>query len=197
MDAVWSRRLRWRRRGAWCWPAFAATTVADAAIGRLLPPSGDSEALVAAGLAGLVLNVLAVLLLTRPLAAVLRRRRPDLPTVVARDYAGTTVVLCVAGALLLAGLVHHQHVVADRNAMNDAAMRAESYIGARAPAEFRGHIAVMSIFAIEPGHLYRACVPGSRDARTYCVIVDTRRPFPGGVTFSGYEPNSLFSEGVN
>jgi hypothetical protein len=197
MDAAWPRRMRWRRAGAWMWPAFIAATVADAIIGNRLPPTGDSEALVAAGLAGLVLNVIGVILLRRPLGALLRRRRPDLPRVVAADYAGTTVVTGIAALLLLAGLLHHSNVMSNRRAMQDAIKRAQAFIGDRAPDEFRRNLEYVSTFAIQPGSLYRACVPSIKTARTYCVIVDTHKPFASSVRFGGYEPNSTFSEGVN
>ena len=196
MDAAWPRRLRWRRRGAWMWPVFGAVTCADALIGTQLPPSGESETLVAAGLAGLVLNVLGVILLSAPIGALLRRRRPDLPRVVARDYAGTTVVLLVALALLAAGLIHRQRIESDQRAMNDAVVRAQAYIGMHAPTDFRRQVVFMNVFAIQPGNLFRACVPSIRDSRTYCVIVDTRLPFGRSVTFSGYEPNSILFEGT-
>ena len=61
-------------------------------IGHWLPPSGETQTLLAAALAACVLNLIAVVLLSRPLGAVLRRLRPDLPRVVARDYGGTVVV---------------------------------------------------------------------------------------------------------
>jgi len=196
MDAGWLGRLRWRRRGAWMWPAFIGAIVLDAVLGHTLPPAGDSETLVAAGIAALVLNVIAVILLTRPTGALLRRVRGDLPPVVARNYGGTAAVALVTGAVLLAGLLHHSAVIANRAGMRDAVTRAEAWIGANAPDQFRRHFASASVFAIEPGHIYRTCVPNDSGSRTYCVIVDTRQPFPGGVRFSGYEPNWLFSEGV-
>jgi hypothetical protein len=197
MDVAWSRRMRWRRRGAWMWPAFVAAVAADAFIGTQLPPAGESEGLYAAALAGLVLNTLGVILLSRPLAAIVRRRRPDLPLIVARDYAGTTIVAGVTAALLAAGLIHHGRVVGDARAMREAVIRAQAFIGDRAPAEFRRHVEFVSMFAIEPSHLFRACVPGQSDRRTYCVIVDTRLPFGRDVRFAGYEPNAVFSTGVN
>jgi hypothetical protein len=197
MDAVWLGRLRWRRRGAWLWPAFIAATLADAALGHALPPAGDAESMAGAAVVGLVLNLIAVILLSRPLSTMLRRRRGDLPTVVARDYAGTTAIAAVTLVLATAGLVHHATVMSDRSAERDAIARAQAWIGDRAPAEFRDHVAYVSTFAIQPGRIYRECVPGARTARTYCVIVDERRPFSSSVRFGGYEPNSLFSEGVN
>lgn len=197
MDIAWPRRMRWRRRGAWMWPAFVAAIGVDALIGTQLPPAGESEGVFAAAVAGLVLNTLGVILLSRPVAALVRRRRPDLPLVVARDYAGTAIVAGVATVLLAVGLIHHGRVLGDARAMREAVLRAQAYIGDRAPAEFRRHIEFVSVFAIEPSHLFRACVPGLDDNRTYCVIVDTSQPFGRGVRFAGYEPNSTFSMGVN
>ena len=98
MDGAWLSRFRWRRRGAWLWPAFVALTVVDAAIGHLLPPVGEKQSIAAAALGGLVLNLIGVILLSRPLGMLLRRRRPDIPMPVARDYGGTVVVVCVSAA---------------------------------------------------------------------------------------------------
>lgn len=196
MDGGWVGRMRWRRRGAWLWPAFATATVVDAVVGHALPPLGETQTLAAAALGALVLNLLAVIVLSWPLGLLVRRVRPDLPVLVARNYAGTMVVGVVTAVLLAGGLAHHASVLADRRAMRDAVTRAQVWIGARAPARFRRNVQFVSMFAIEPGSIYRACVP-SRDGRqTYCVIVNTKRPFPRGVSFGGYEPNALFSEGV-
>ena len=188
--------MRWRRRGAWLWPAFAAAIVVDAVIGHLLPSSGESETLIGAGLAALVLNLIGVVLLSWPLGLLFRRFRGDLPTVVARNYAGTLVVVAVTAALLLAGLSNHASVMADQRAMRDAISRAQAWIGDRAPERFRKDVQFVSTFAIQPGSIYRACVPSPDGRQTYCVIVNTRAPFPRGVTFGGYEPNAAFSEGV-
>ncbi len=133
-------RLRWRRAGAWLWPSFIALTIADALIGNSLPPAGSTESLMAAALLGLVLNLLGVLLLSRPLAWTLRRFRPDLPTVVARDYSGTFVVLALTAVLLSAGLLHRPAIRASQNAMHDAVVRAQAWIGDRAPDEFRRNL---------------------------------------------------------
>ncbi len=197
MDAVWPRRQLWRRRGAWLWPVFVLATVADAVLGHLLPLSGSSTSVPGAGLTAVVLNLIGVVLLSWPVGALVRRARPDMPAVVARDYGGTIVIAALAALLLAAGLAHHAAVVHDDRAMTDAVTRAEAYIGDHAPAEFRGNLHSMTAFAIQAGEIYRACVPGPGDGRTYCVIVDERVPFPGGVRFGGYEPNSLFALGVN
>lgn len=196
MEGAWLARARWRRRGAWLAPVLVAATVADAVIGHLLPPAGDTQTLFAAALLGAVFNLLAVLLLRTPLSMIVRRRRPDLPRVVARDYAGTVAVLSVSVALLLAGVLHRPTIVANRNAMDDAITRAQAWIGDHAPAEFRRNIATVSTYAIEPGRIFRICVPSLKSPRTYCVVVKTAMPFAQSVTFAGYESNADFSRGA-
>jgi hypothetical protein len=196
MDGAWVGRLRWRRRGAWLWPAFVVATLLDGVVGHALPPAGDAQTLVAAALAGLVLNVLAVLLLSRPIAALVRRMRKGLPAIVARNYAGTAAVIGVTGAIGLTGLAHHATIVRDNQAMRDAIKRAQAWIGDRAPAEFRRNVEWVSTFTIEPGSIFRECVPSIDGTRTYCVIVITTLPFAQSVRFGGYEPNALFGQGV-
>jgi hypothetical protein len=196
MDGAWLARIRWRRRGAWLWPAFAAMTIVDAIVGHVLPPTGETQTMVAAALLGFVLNLLAVLFLSRPLGALLRRARGDLPRVVARDHAGTWAVVCVGLALLAAGIAHRPSVLHDRRVMQDAVARAQAWIGFRAPAEFRRNVRLTSTYAIEPGSVYRTCVPSADRSRTYCVIVKTYLPFARSVSFAGYEPNSIFAQGT-
>jgi hypothetical protein len=198
MDAGWVVRARWRRRGAWLWPAFILLTVADGLIGHLLPLSGTTQTIATGLVVGLCVNVVGVILLSRPLGALIRRFRGDLPSVVARNYGGTLVVSAVFVAFACAGLAHHGSVLADSRAMREAITRAQAWIGDRAPAQFRRHVALLDTFAIQPGSMYRSCVPGLGHVpmRNYCVIVDLGKPFPRGVRFAGSEPNSMFSEGV-
>jgi hypothetical protein len=190
-------RLRWRRAGAWLWPVFVTTIVLDAIIGSALPPAGESQTLFSAALVGMALNLIAVLLLSRPGGALLRRRRPDIPGIVARNYAGTVAVLAISAILLAVGLSHQSTINADARAMRDAVVRAQAWIGDRAPPEFRRNLGSVSTFAIVPGSVYRTCVRSLDLTRTYCVIVKTQLPFGQGVTFSGYEPNDQFALGVN
>jgi hypothetical protein len=196
MEGGWLVRVHWRRRGAWLWPTFVTMTAVDGVIGNALPPSGESQSVAGAALAGLVLNLLGVLLLSRPLGAVLRRVRPDLPSAIARNYAGTGVVLAVSAALLSVGLAHHSAVVSAENAMREATARAQAWIGDRAPAEFRRNVEELDTYAIQPGSVYRTCVPSAYRSRSYCVIVKTYLPFARSVTFAGYEPNSVFAAGL-
>lgn len=178
------------------WPAFIVLTVVDAIIAHALPPTGDSESFAGALALALFLNVVAVLLLSRPLGALLRRYRKDLPGFIARDYGGRVAVAGVTAIALTAGLIQHPQIVDHRRAKQDAITRAQAWIGARAPAEFRRNVQFVSTFTIEAGHIYRTCVPSDHSGRTFCVIVNTRLPLAQSVRFDGYEPNSVFSQGV-
>jgi hypothetical protein len=196
MDSAWLTRFRWRRRGAWLWPAFITLTLVDAAIGHLLPPVGEKQSIPSAAIAGLVLNLIAVILLSRPLGMLLRRRRPDLPATVARDYGGTTVVVLVSAVLLGAGIAHRSSITSEEQTMRDAIVRAQAYIGDRAPDQFRRNVRLIDTVAIQPGSIYRMCVPGAHGLRTYCVVVNTQLPFARSVRFAGYEPNSSVAAGT-
>ena len=145
----------------------------------------------------LVVNVIAVLLLSRPLGALLRRRRRDMPVGVARNYAGTGAVALVTAAMLAAGLGHHSTLIANRQALRDAIVRAEAYIGDRAPTPFRQMVTHPDTYTIQTGQIYRTCVPNQAGTRTYCVIVKTQLPLADSVVFDGYEPNSVFASGTN
>jgi hypothetical protein len=197
MDGAWLARLRWRWRGALLWPTYVGAIAADGLIGHARPPVGTGQSLGSALLVGLVATLPAVLLLSRPLGAILRRRRTDMPVTVARNYAGTAAVLTVTALILFAGLVHHPAIAAQQRVLDEAIARAEAFIGDRAPAEFRVNAYHTDTFAIQPGAMYRTCVPSRYRPRYYCVIVKVRLPLEQSVVFDGYEPNATFAQGVN
>ena len=80
--------------------------------------------------------------------------------------------------------------------MRDAVVRAQAFIGYRAPDEFRRNVRLIDTVTIQAGSIYRMCVPGAHGVRTYCVIVDTQLPFARSVKFAGYEPNSSVAVGT-
>lgn len=197
MDGAWLARLRWRQRGAWLWPTFVVLTLADGFILHALPVAGSTQTIVGGIVAGMVVNVLAVLLLSRPAGALLRRRRQDMPVVVARNYAGAGAVVLVSAVMLTAGLLHHRTIVAQQRALDDAIVRAIAYIGDHAPAQFRANAAHTDTYTIQAGSMYRTCVPNRAGTRRYCVIVKSKLPLARSVVPAGSEPNSVFSAGTN
>ncbi|MGZ4246423.1 MAG: hypothetical protein ACXVSE_19215 [Solirubrobacteraceae bacterium] len=197
MEAAWIARARWRWRGAWLWPTFVVAALLDGVIAVLRPFVGERQSVAGGVLAGLILNLLAVLLCARAFGLLLRRRRRDMPVGVARNYGGAAAVALVSAALLAIGLARHAGIVANQRTLRDAIVRAAAYIGDHAPETFRANARRTDTFTIEAGTMYRTCVPSQDARRSYCVIVKPRLPMDRSVVFDGYEPNWLFAEGVN
>jgi hypothetical protein len=190
MENVRLTRLRWRLRGAWMWPTFAALTVFDALVLGALPIAGESGPDFVPGLllAGF-LNLIAVAAIAPLVGLALRRRRTGLPRMVANDYAGTALVVAVTGVLLAAGLGHRPAVQAanrDRAAQLAAAQR---FVLARAPAEYRAHVALADTVRLD-SDLFRTCVPGARPERALCLFVDTSQSPPGVTLDHSRAPNA-------
>lgn len=166
-------RLRWRMRGALLWPAFFGLTLVDALLLGRLPIAGDDgTGLVPALLLAALFNLIAVAVLA-PLAGLrLRRRRTDLPKVVADDYAGSVLLVLVTLALLAGGLVHRPSVVDAREDLAEQQARAQAYIARAAPPEFRDGAAVTTSLKLEED-LYRTCAPGPDPKRWFCLLVET------------------------
>jgi hypothetical protein len=169
----------------------------DGAIARFRPFVGDSQSFGAGVLAGMVLNLLGVLLLSRLLGAVVHRWRTDMPGQVARNYGGTLVVVLISAGLLGAGELRHAAIVRDQRVLDDAIVRAEAFIGDRAPAEFRVNAYHTDTFTIQAGVIYRTCVPSRYRPRYYCVIVKPQLPLAQSVVPAGGEPNALFAQGLS
>ena len=196
MESAWLHRARWRWRGALLWPTFVLAVIADGLIARLRPFLGDGQSFSGGVLAGMIVNLLAVVLLARPAGMLLRRWRRDMPAEIARNYGGALVVVLITAGMLAAGLVHHAGIVSRRRMLSDAVVRAQAFIGANAPAQFRVNVSHTDTFTIQPGVLYRTCVPSRDGTRYYCVIVKPRLPLARSVVPDGSEPNAVFSEGV-
>jgi hypothetical protein len=181
-------RLRWRMRGAWLWPAFFVLCAVDGALIALLPPFDGAPRDVVGGVLMAGFANLAVLALLGPLAArALRRRRPDLPRVVAYDYAGTGLVLAVGVTLLALGLLHRPAVVAERGDEDAMFIAVRGYVDAHA-ASWRPGLGAVDAVQLAP-EVYRACVPGDDPRRSLCLIVDTDRRPAGVVRDDSMQPN--------
>ena len=173
------------------WPTFVGVTVFDAFLLHALPIAGESGPDFVPGmlLAGF-LNLVAVAVIAPLAGLVLRRRRTGLPRMVANDYAGTALVVGVAALLLAAGLVHRPAV---REAKRDRAAQlaaAQRYVLARAPAEYRAHVALADTVRLD-SDLFRTCVPGDRLERALCLFVDTSQSPPGVTLDRSRAPNAV------
>jgi hypothetical protein len=196
MDLSWVVRARWRMVGAWMWPAFVILAFADGVIGHALPLAGDTESVMGGILLGLIANLVAVVLLAWPLAMLLRLRRRDLPTAIARNYTGTLGIVLVTLAFAAIGLGHRAAIASDRATMRDAAARAAAWIGDHAPGQFQADAADLTTVVIQDRVLYRVCAANAAGSRDFCVVVDERRPAARSVVPAGSESNQTMARGM-
>lgn len=178
-ESLWRSRLRWRTRGALLWPLFCVLTLADAILLGFLPIAGDDgtgfvPALLLAGF----FNLLVVAVVGPLTASLLRRRRRDLPRVVAQDYTGRVGLVLVSLGLLAGGLAHHASVSEAEDDLAAQLAAALRVVERRAPAEFRGHPERATSLRLDED-LYRTCVPGPDPKRWFCMYVRTDTSPPG------------------
>jgi hypothetical protein len=187
-ERLWLARLRWRMRGAWLWPAFFGLTAVDGALIALLPPyEGTPRGAIGGVLLAGFANLAVVAVLAPAAGHLLRRRRPDLPRVVANDYAGAALLVALCAGLLAAGLAHRPAVAAEHGDEAAVVDAVRTYVGTHA-AEWRPGLDRVDAVQLAP-EVYRACVPGPDPRRSLCLIVDTDRR-PAGVARDGsMEPN--------
>jgi hypothetical protein len=179
-DRLWSRRLRWRMRGAWLWPSFTVLTLVDGVLLHRLPfydiGAGDLvRGVLLAGFANLFCAAVIAPLVGRRL----RRRRPDLPRLIANDYAGAVLLCALAAAFLAGGLLHRPAVQAERDDRRASFAAVHEYVVGQAP-EYRAGLARVDARRLAPD-VYRACVPGGDPRRPLCLLVDTDQR-PAGIS---------------
>ncbi len=171
------RRVRWRMSGAWLWPTFIVATVLEMGLLHWLPIAGEGSRWIAAMLLAGSLNVLAIALLGGIGGAALRRRRRDLPKVVADNYAGLAALAVVGLSFLAAGLVHRPELAAQNRAFAEQSQAVRLWVQAHGDAYARAHVAGADSVRVDRD-LYRTCVPGPTSKRWLCLIVDTSREPP-------------------
>jgi hypothetical protein len=189
VESVRWRRLRWRLRGAWQWPAFVVLTVVDAVLVSRLPFQGEGTDAMGAFLVAGFFNLLAVALLAPVFGMLLRRRRRDLPALIARDYAGTALLVAIFCAILTGGLIHRSAVLEERADQRAVFAAVHDYVVHTAPAFVPG-LGTLDKVRLETDR-YRACVMGP-EKLPLCFFVNTDQS-PAGVTRDpSREPNSLW-----
>jgi hypothetical protein len=184
-SARW-RRLRWRLRGAWQWPAFVGLTVVDAVLVARLPFSGDGADAIGAMLLAGLFNLLAVALLAPVFGMLLRRRRRDLPLMIARDYAGTALLVAITFGLVAGGVFHRSEVTAERADQRAVFAAVHDYVVQSEP-RFVDGLGSMSTWRLETDH-YRVCVPGP-EKLPICLLVNTDQSPAGVKRDATREPN--------
>jgi hypothetical protein len=174
-DRVWTRRLRWRLRGARLWPTFALLTVLDGLLLHHHPIAGDRTGVLGGVLLAGFFNLAAVVAVA-PLLS--RRLRATRPREIADDRAGTVAIIAVTA--LLAGLgLGHAHAVSDsKRAMADQLAAARRYFDSQAPPEYRRNRTRLDTWK-QSDDLFRTCIPGPDADHALCVFVSTDTSPPG------------------
>jgi hypothetical protein len=177
---MWATRLRWRLRGASQWPAFVLFTSVEGILLNELPISGDGPGGLVPGvlLAGFA-NLLVVAVLAPLAGRLIRRQAPDLPALIATDFAGTALLAAGAVVVLAAGLVHRPVVLEERRDVLAQQAAVAAYVDSQARA-YREHLAAADTVRLSED-LFRTCIPGSDPRRPLCLFVDTDQ-HPAGVT---------------
>jgi hypothetical protein len=191
VDRLALHRARWRLRGAWQWPAFAAAVVVEGVLLNLLPVWGDGPGGLVGGLlvaGGLNIALVAV---AAPVGGfLLRRRRPDLPRPIAADYVGTGLVAALLAALVVGGLAHRGERRREEAARAAQLIAVAHYLAAQAPA-YRARLALADTMRLDAG-LYRTCVPSPDRRHWLCLIVDTTQAPPGVTRDRDGAPNDAY-----
>ncbi len=188
---MWVSRLRWRVRGAWMWPAFAVLTVLEALILHARPIAGDRTDLAAGLLLAAFFNLLAVAVVAPMAGMLLRRRRRDLPRVVAHDYAGTALLGVVLVAFVVAGAIHRPAVMQRQRDVVAQAAAVHDYVLTQAPRAYRVNLDRADTRRVD-SELYRTCVPGPDPQRSLCLFVSTDQSPPGIRVDPNHETNQSF-----
>ena len=171
--------------GALQWPLFVVLTVVDAVLLMVLPISGTGPPLIPALLLAMFFNLVAVAVLGRLAARLVRRRRPDMPRVVAEDRGGVALLLAVTAALVVGGLIHAPRADEAERALRAQAEAARAYVAAHGTAEQRANVGAMDTQQHAPD-FFRTCIPGDP---AVCLLIDTSVDPPKVTVDADRSPN--------
>lgn len=188
-ERFWTRRLRWRLRGALLWPAFGVLTLADALILTLLPPVRTGVDFVPALIIASFTNLFLVGAVAPWLAR--RMRASDPPREVVVDRIGSLLLAVGALGVLAAGLATRPLVVSETEDTEAAARAVRAYIDRSGSPEVRRNVDTANTIRLEQDY-FRICVALDDRRRASCWFVDTKTR-PARVTPDGdARPNALY-----
>ena len=188
-ERFWASRLRWRLRGAWQWPAFAALTLADGLILHLLPPTRTGvdliPAVIIATFGNLVLVGAVAPLIARRLAARHpppgpeddRSPRRQVMLDILRDRAATALLAAGALGLVAAGLATRPLVVSETEATEENARTVRDFVLESGNRELQRNIETANTIRLGEGY-FRTCIARDDRRHHFCVFVDTDKDPP-------------------
>ena len=182
-ERFWTRRLRWRLRGAWTWPLYGALTIVDAVILHELPPLRTGVdlgvGLILASFGNLFLIGVVSPWIGRRLAERDRRdpRRTPAelpPPEVHVDRTAAALLLCATFGLIVAGLATRPLVVSETEATERNAELVREHVMAGAPDEIRRNLETADTIRLEEDY-FRTCIAYDDRRRAWCLFVDTEQ----------------------
>ena len=169
-------------RGAWQWPSFVALTVAATVLLHELPIAGDGPGWVPALLLATFFDLIAVAVLGPLIGLLIRRRRRDLPGVVATDYGGTVALVLTFVVLLGFGLLNRSSIRAREEAFAAQSAAVRQWVARADPddvaEEFRRNIDAADSVPWGTDY-FRTCIPADDGEHALCLFVDTAQDPPG------------------
>jgi hypothetical protein len=188
-------RLRWRLRGAWLWPAFAAVTLGEGVLLWRLPPVGTGlnliEGMLLATFGNLVIVAAIAPWLARRLAA---RRRPapnETEREVLKDRVSTGLLLAGVLGVVASGLAARPTVVVETEAREQNAEAVREFVLASGSDELMRNLETANTVRLGEGY-FRTCIARDDRERFFCVFVDTDRSPPEVVKDPSEESNSVY-----
>ena len=190
----WSR-LRWRLRGAWMWPAFVITTIADGVLLWQLPPFRTGVDLIPAILMATFGNLILVGAVAPWFARRLAKRQQPPPTAgeyeVLKDRFGTALLVAGVFGCLASGLAARPTVVSETEATERNAEAVRRYVLESGDAELRRNIETANTIRLADDY-FRTCVARDDRERFVCLFVHTDESPPRVVRDPSQEPNSVY-----
>jgi len=208
-ERFWTRRLRWRLRGAWQWPAFVALTLLDGVLLDLLPPLGAARmdlilGLLVATFGNLFLLGAVAPFLTRrlaqrreeALAAAGSRPEPAVPVELERevlqDRVGTALLAAGLVAVLVSGLANRPVTVSETEATEEVGRQMRAYVERSGSEELRRNLDTANTRRLSDG-FFRVCVARDDRRRYACLFVDTNKDPTEVRRDPSAEPNATFA----
>ena len=177
----WPTRMRWRLRGAWMWPSFAALTLLDGVLLHLLPPVREGIGLIP----GILIATFGNLVLIGAVGPWLARRTwkrrqsaqpgapPKAQLEVLSDRIGTGLLVASVFGILAAGLAARPTIVVETEQRERAAKLLEDYVNVHGDDELRRNLEASDTHRYADGY-YRSCIPHDDRERWTCFFIDVR-----------------------
>jgi hypothetical protein len=196
-ERFWTRRLRWRLRGALQWPVFVVVTLLEGIVLAELPPVAFRDmdfvlGVIIATFANLFLVGVVAPFLTRRLVARRASAVSEVEREVLRDRAGAMLLAAGLAAALVSGLANRPVIVSETEATEENARAVREFVNRSDSPELRRNLETANTIRLGEG-FFRTCIARDDRRRYVCVFVDTTREPTSIRRDASAEPNSALT----